>query len=77
MELDKVEFIPGVITDVDDPEKLGRVKCAAVGLFDERAMDKDVLPWVMPMNMGRYQINIMKMNFCIFQCLIILILPKI
>ena len=55
MELDKVEMIPGVITDVDDPEKLGRVKCAAVGLFDERTMDKDVLPWVMPMNMGKYQ----------------------
>ena len=55
MELDKVEIIPGVITDVDDPEKLGRIKCAAVGLFDERTMDKDVLPWCMPISMGRYQ----------------------
>jgi hypothetical protein len=55
MKLSDFELIPGLIIDVDDPECLGRVKCSAIGLFDERTMDLDVIPWCMPFSMDRYQ----------------------
>ena len=29
MDLGQFELVPGVITNVDDPEKLGRIKCSA------------------------------------------------
>lgn len=55
MEIDKFDLVPGIVIDVDDPEKLGRIKCSAVGLFDPSTMDNDILPWVMPIKMNKYQ----------------------
>lgn len=48
-------MVPGIIIDVDDPLKIGRIKCAAPGLFDTNTMDEDVLPWIMPIQMNKYQ----------------------
>ena len=55
MDLSDYIIVPGVIINVKDPEKLGRVKCAAPGLFDPSTMPEEVLPWVNPFNMNKYQ----------------------
>lgn len=55
MNLKDFDIVPGVIINVDDPLKLGRVQCAAPGLFDPSVMDADVIPWCMPMQMNKYQ----------------------
>ena len=65
MKLSNVEISPGVIVDAKDPEKLGRVKINApalmrgnesgdhFGVVDK--IDNNVLPWIYPMMMNRYQ----------------------
>ena len=65
MKLSNVEIIPGVIVDANDPEKLGRVKINAPALMRGNEsgdhygvvekMDNNVLPWVYPIMMNRYQ----------------------
>lgn len=55
MKLYNVELIPGVIINVDDDKQLGRVKCAAPGLFDPDVMPEETLPWVYPISMSGYQ----------------------
>lgn len=50
-----VEMIPGVVINADDPEMLGRIKCVAPGIFDTNTMPEEVLPWVYPWFMNRYQ----------------------
>lgn len=65
MKLIDVEITPGVIVDAKDPEKLGRVKVNAPGLLRgnesgdhygiTEKIDNDVLPWIYPMGMNRYQ----------------------
>lgn len=55
MKLSDVEIIPGTIIESEDPLFLGRIKCAAPGLFDESTMDKEIIPWIYPWFMIRYQ----------------------
>lgn len=55
MKLKNVEMIPGVIISEEDPDKLGRVKVAAPGLFDPETMDIDALPWIYPLMQFGYQ----------------------
>lgn len=55
MKFSDLEAVPGAIISVKDPLKLGRVKCAAPGIFDNATMDDDILPWVCPFSMGGYQ----------------------
>lgn len=55
MDVADFDLVPGIIIDVNDPMKLGRVKCSAQGLFDPNTMDEDVLPWIMPIRMNKYQ----------------------
>jgi len=55
MDVANFDLVPGIIIDVNDPMKLGRIKCSAQGLFDPNTMDEDVLPWIMPIKMNKYQ----------------------
>lgn len=55
MKFTDVEIIPGVVIDSEDPKFLGRVKCAAPGLFDPEVMDIEILPWCYPWFMIKYQ----------------------
>lgn len=65
MKFEDMEITPGVIVDVNDPEKLGRVKISAPGLFKgndpddkfgvQNTIDNNVLTWIYPMFMNRYQ----------------------
>lgn len=54
MKFDDIEMLPGTIIDVDDPEKLGRVKCIIPSIFESSA-DKDIMPWIPQFGMSRYQ----------------------
>lgn len=55
MKLNNVEIIPGVIIDEEDPDKLGRIKCAVPGVFDPETMDVEALPWIYPFMQFGYQ----------------------
>lgn len=55
MRLKNVEIIPAVIVNEEDPDILGRVKCACPGIFDTETMDDEALPWVYPMMHYGYQ----------------------
>lgn len=55
MNFAETELLPGVVTDVDDPKKLGRVKATVPTLFDDSIMSKDGLPWIYPLTMIGYQ----------------------
>lgn len=55
MKFKDVEMLPGVIIDVEDPKKLGRVKATVPGLFDTSTMDQEGLPWIYPLIMPGYQ----------------------
>ena len=65
MKLSNVEVVPGVIVDTKDPKKLGRVKINAPALMRGNnsgdtygvveTIDNNVLPWVYPLTMSRYQ----------------------
>lgn len=50
-----MELNPGVVVDANDPECLGRIRCAVPGIFDTRNMAIEELPWVYPFSMGGYQ----------------------
>ena len=65
MKLSNVDVVPGVIVDTKDPKKLGRVKINAPALMRGNnsgdtygvveTIDNNVLPWVYPLTMSRYQ----------------------
>ena len=65
MKVSNVEVVPGVIVDTKDPKKLGRVKINAPALMRGNnsgdtygvveTIDNNVLPWVYPLTMSRYQ----------------------
>lgn len=55
MKFKDVELLPGVVIDIEDPKKIGRIKVTVPGLFDSTAMDKEGLPWVYPLTMHGYQ----------------------
>lgn len=61
MRLSNVELIQGVIIDVNDPNKQGRVKCIVPGIF-ENSDDKDCYPWINPFCMPSYQSFSKQMN---------------
>ena len=48
MKLSDYEFLPGVVIDNDDPERIGRVKATVPTWFDTNTMDKESLPWIYP-----------------------------
>jgi len=55
MEIDGVKIIPGVIIDIEDPKKIGRIKCDVPTLFVSSEMNKDGMPWIYPLIMPGYQ----------------------
>ena len=55
MDLSNFKIFPGVVIDIDDPKKIGRVKASAPGLFNPDVMSKEALPWIYPSNMTGYQ----------------------
>lgn len=55
MKLINVEIVPGIIYNSSDPEKLGRVKASAPGLFDNNSMHDEAIPWLYPWLMCGYQ----------------------
>lgn len=55
MDLSDYEWLPGVIINVEDPEKRGRVKASVPTWFDTSVMQEEALPWIVPANMGGYQ----------------------
>lgn len=55
MKLSDYEFLPGIVIDADDPERLGRVKATVPTWFDTNTMDKESLPWIYPFCMFGYQ----------------------
>lgn len=55
MKFKDVELLPGVVVDVDDPKKIGRVKATIPGVFDSTVMNKEGLPWIYPITMAGYQ----------------------
>lgn len=46
MELKDCELLPGIIINVDDPEKRGRIKASVPTLFDTSVMDEEAIPWI-------------------------------
>lgn len=62
MDLADFKLIPAVIDSVNDPEKLGRVKCTIPGITDNSMICEDNMPWVMPLPMSGYQRFSMPMN---------------
>ena len=50
MKFSDYEFFPGVITKVDDPKFLVRVKATVPTVFDS-SMNEDGLPWIYPFTM--------------------------
>lgn len=50
MKFSDYEFFPGVITNVDDPKFIGRVKASVPTIFDS-SMSEDGLPWIYPFTM--------------------------
>lgn len=50
MKLSDYEFFPGVVTKVDDPKCIGRIKCTVPTVFDA-SMDVEGLPWIYPFTM--------------------------
>ena len=50
MKFSDYEFFPGVITKVDDPKFIGRVKATVPTVFDS-SMNEDGLPWIYPFTM--------------------------
>ena len=55
MTLSNCELIPSVIYDVNDPLKLGRIKCVVPGFIDNSTMSLENMPWVRPLEMTRHQ----------------------
>lgn len=55
MELFDVDLVPGVIYNVSDPLKMGRVKASAPGLFNATDMHDEAIPWLYPWGMPGYQ----------------------
>ena len=46
MKLKDCELLPGIVINVDDPEKRGRIKASVPTLFDTSVMDEEALPWI-------------------------------
>jgi hypothetical protein len=55
MKFNETELLPGVVIDVNDPKKLGRVKATVPTLFDEAVMNREGMPWIYPLTMTGYQ----------------------
>ena len=55
MLLNNCELTPAVILSVDDPKKLGRIKCIIPGIIDSSTMSEENIPWCYPFSMSRYQ----------------------
>ena len=55
MKLEDYELLPGIIIDVDDPERRGRVKASVPTWFDLNIMSQDAMPWIYPFTMSGYQ----------------------
>lgn len=55
MDLSDYEWLPGVVINVNDPEKRGRVKATVPTWFDTTVMQEEAIPWIVPANMGGYQ----------------------
>ena len=54
MKLIDYKLYPGVVLDVNDPQKVGKVKCMIPGMFDVLT-DSRAFPWIYPFNMFGYQ----------------------
>ena len=50
-----VEMVLGTVLEDHDPEKLGRVKVGAPGVFDRKTMSIEAIPWVYPLTMNHLQ----------------------
>ena len=55
MKLSNVSQEPSVIFNVDDPLHLQRVQCAIPGVYDPSTMDKELIPWIRPLGIGKHQ----------------------
>lgn len=55
MKLSDIEILPGVVIDIDDPDKLGKVKADIPTKFDSSILKKEGMPWIRPIAMGGYQ----------------------
>lgn len=55
LRLADVRITCGVVLSHDDPENRGRVKAYVPGLFTDKTMDIDAMPWVWPFAMGGFQ----------------------
>ena len=55
MNLSNATLEPGVVTNAEDPENLGRIKCIIGGKHDPEKMNADHLPWCAPLTCFGYQ----------------------
>lgn len=46
MKLADCEVLPGIVINVSDPEKRGRIKASVPTWFDTETMDEEALPWI-------------------------------
>ena len=49
MKLSNATLSPGVVTSIEDPQNLGRIKCIIAGATDPNTMNTDHLPWCAPL----------------------------
>lgn len=55
LRLADVRITCGVVLSHDDPDNRGRVKAYVPGLFTDKTMDIDALPWIWPLAMNGFQ----------------------
>lgn len=55
MDLKDCSVLPGIVINVSDPEKRGRVKASVPSWFDTEVMDEEALPWIEPGPTSGYQ----------------------
>ena len=55
MKLSDYEFLPGIVINNDDPEKIGRINASVPTWFDKNVMDEETMPWIYPFMMFGYQ----------------------
>lgn len=55
MDFSTIKMVISVITNVDDPDREGKVQCNIPGYIDDSAVDKSIIPWIKPIFMSSTQ----------------------